>query len=87
MQAKRKENNSSWWRHLANKGTKDIEKHQWLSNSDQINSVKINATAPKLADKFDHLFVHMFILGNIFAQDHGFDTVTVTISKYFISLH
>ena len=87
MQAQRKENGSSWWRHLANNGTYDIEANQWLGNSDWINSVKFNASTMKLAEKFDHIFPHMFIFGNILSQGHGFEAVTVTISKYFISIH
>ena len=27
------------------------------------------------------------MFGNIFAQGHGFDAVTVKSSKYFVSLH
>ena len=59
-----------------------------MSNSDQINCVKLNATTPKLLiNSIIILLVHLFIFHNIFGQDHDFDTVTVTISKYFISLH
>ena len=64
----------------------DIEENQWFGNSDRINSVNINATTLKLADKFDHPLKHLFIFGNIFAQGHGFDAMTVTISKYFVNI-
>ena len=50
-------------------------------------TVNFNATTLKLSEIFDHPFSHLFIFGNIFAQGHGFDAVTVTSSKYFVSLH
>ena len=73
MQAKRKENNSSWWRHLANNGTSDIEENQWFGNSDLIHSANFDATTLKLAEKFDHPLLHLFIICNIFAKGHGFE--------------
>ena len=80
MEAQRKENDSSWWRHLASNGTQDSEENLWFGNSDRINSVNFNATTLKLAEKFYRPFSHLFIFRNIFAQGHGFDAVTVAIS-------
>ena len=73
MQTQRKENDSSWWRHLASNGKQDIEENQWFGQANRINSVNFNATTLKLAEKFDHLFSHLFIFHNTFAQGHGFD--------------
>ena len=86
MQAQRKANDCSRLRHLANNDKEDIEENQWFGHSDRINSVNFNATTLKLAEKFVHPCSHLFIFGNIFAKGHGFDAVTVTISKYFVSL-
>ena len=76
MQAQRKENDSS-----------DIEENQCFGNSDRINSINFNATTLKFAEKFDHPFSHFFIFGSIFALGHVFDTMMVTISKFFVSFY
>ena len=41
----------------------------------------------KFSEKFDHLFPHVFIFGNMFPESHGFDAVPVTRSNNFVSLH
>ena len=87
MPAQRKENVSSWWRQLANNGKQDIEENQWFGNSDRINFVKFNAISLKLAEKFDHPFLDLFMFGNIFVKVQGFDDMTVKTSKYCVSLH
>ena len=58
-----------------------------LATPIELTLVNFNATTLKLTEKFDNSFSHLFIFRNIFAQGHGFDAVTVTISLYFISLH
>ena len=50
-------------------------------------TVNFNATTLKLSEKFDHQFSQFFIFSNIFSQGHGCDAVTVTRSKYNVSLH
>ena len=40
---------------------------------------------PRNAEKFDHLFLHIFRFTNIFAYGYGFDAVTVT--KFFEIFH
>ena len=57
-----------------------------VSNVNRINSANFTATTLKLAEQFDHPFSHLLILGNMFAQGHGCDVMTVTSSKYFVSL-
>ena len=37
----------------------------------RINSVNFNAPTLKLAEKFDHPFLRLFLFRNIFALDHG----------------
>ena len=49
-------------------------------------ATRIELTASKCAEKFENPFSHLLIFGNIFAHCHGFDTMTVTISKYFVTL-
>ena len=58
-----------------------------VCNENRINSGIFDATTLKFFEKFDHTFSRMFLFGNAFAQGHGFDAVTVTSSKYFVSLH
>ena len=88
MIAQRKENGISWWRHLAiNVGIEGIEENQWFHNANWINSGKVISTTLKLAEKFGRLFSHLFIFRNIYDQGNGSDAVTVTSSKYSVSIH
>ena len=45
------------------------------------------ATTLNLAEIYDHPLVHISIYSYIFAQGHGFEALTVTSGKYFVSLH
>ena len=67
-------------------GWEDIEKNEWFGNENRINAGNFNATALKLADKLNHPLSHLSIYENKFVQGHGFAAVTVTNSKYFVSL-
>ena len=79
MQAKRKEHNSLWRRHLANNGTKDIEENQRLSNSDQINSVKLMPLPWNLLiNRIIYLYSCSFAVTYF---------LRITVSTLFISLH
>ena len=49
-------------------------------------TLNFNAATLIVAEKFEHIFLHLFIFSNIFATDHGFDAVTIKSSQYFVSL-
>ena len=66
---------------------KILKKIYGLATRIELTLSIFNATTLKLAVKIDHLFSHLLIFGNIFAHGHGFDAMTVTISKYFVSHH
>ena len=44
----------------------------------QVNSINFNATILKFSEKFDHLYLQVFIFGNMFPESHGFVTMPVT---------
>lgn len=60
---------------------------QKAQEANRINSANFNAMTLNLAENFDHLFSHIFILGNVFAQGLGVDAVMITSWKYFVSRH
>ena len=51
----------------------------------RVNSSNFNATILKFAEKFDHPFSHVFLLGNMFTENHRFIAVPVTRSDNFVS--
>ena len=55
-----------------------INLRYWIN---RINSGNYSVATLKFAEKFDHLFSHIFIFSNIFAQSNGFDAVTVISSQ------
>ena len=77
MQAECEENDCLWWRHLAKTALKDIEENQWFGNGNRIPSGNFIATTLKLAEKFDHSFLHLFIFDDIFARGRGFAAMAV----------
>ena len=52
-----------------------------------VNSNNFNVSIFKFPEKFDHLFSHVFLLGNMFSESHGSVAVSVTRSNNFVSLH
>ena len=42
---------------------------------------------PRFSKKFDHLFSHVFIFGNMFPESHGFVAMPATRSNIFVALH
>ena len=51
----------------------------------ELTQAKFNATTLRFAEKFDHLFSHVFTFSNMFPESHGFISVPVTISNNFVS--
>ena len=47
----------------------------------------LNATIFKLSEKFDRLFSHVFIFGNVLHESHGFLAVPVKMQYNFLYLH
>ena len=72
---------------MRDNSTPDIVEYLWFGHANRINSGNFNATTLKLAEKFYHIFSHIFIFGNTFAHGNVFDAVMVTSSKYLVSLY
>ena len=45
-----------------------------------------NASTLRFSEKFDHRFLHVFILGNTLPESHGFVAVPVTSSNNCVIL-
>ena len=56
-------------------------------DKNRVVSINFNYTILKFSEKFDHLFSHVFIFGNMLSESDDFNAVPVTRSNNFVSLH
>ena len=56
-------------------------------DKNRVISTTFNYTILKFSEKLDAPFSHVLEFGNMFPETHGFDSVPVTRSNDFVSLH
>ena len=58
-----------------------------FGDKNQVHSSNFNNTILKLTEKFDNLFSHVFIFGNMFPESHGFVCRLQAVSKIHVPIH